>query len=217
MTDRRLIIFDWDGTLVDSVGAIVTSMQRAALAKGLPVADETAVRQIIGLELGEAIASLYPGLSARDRDALKTAYVEAYLSDDRAADDFFPGIPGMLQDLSGQGVMLAVATGKSRRGLDRSIKALGVMEVFCATICADETRGKPDPAMVFELCKRSGVDATRTPVVGDTLHDLEMARRARSPAIAVAWGAHSIEDMLYSHPVAAAYDVQQLRGHLQAV
>jgi phosphoglycolate phosphatase len=214
VADRRLVIFDWDGTLVDSVGLIVSSMQKAALVRGIPEADDHAVRRIIGLELGEAIGVLYPMLGQRDRESVRKAYVDAYLAMDMASHKFFPGIDTLLDNLAADGCRLAIATGKSRRGLDRAISAMGVAERFAASLCADETRGKPDPAMVLELCALAGVDASKTPVVGDTLHDMEMARRAGSPAIAVSWGAHSLDEMLAAYSVQGVEDVEQLSSVL---
>lgn len=214
MNERRLVIFDWDGTLVDSVALIVSSMQQAARVIGIPEADGYAVRRIIGLELGEAIGALYPMLGQRDRESVRKAYVEAYLAMDAASHRFFPGIDALLDTLTAEGVHLAIATGKSRRGLDRAIRAMGVAERFVSSLCADETRGKPDPAMVLELCGRVGADVATTPVVGDTLHDMEMARRAGAPAIAVSWGAHPLDEMLAAHAAQGVETVEQLSSLL---
>jgi phosphoglycolate phosphatase len=214
MAEPRLVIFDWDGTLVDSVGLIVSSMQQAATLVGVPVAEERSVRSIIGLELGEAIASLYPAGDQSQWDALRSAYVDAYLAMDMASHQFFPGMAGLLDELVSQGVQLSVATGKSRRGLDRAMKAMGVSDLFVSTICADETHGKPHPAMVLELCARTGAAVSVTPVVGDTRHDMEMAKRAGAPGVAVSWGAHDLREILVTHDVIPVECIEQLSSVL---
>lgn len=188
-----LFIFDWDGTLIDSKAKITTAMQLAARDLGWEPLVDAAIHNIIGLGLPEAIHRLYPTLSRNDRQRLRDAYSSHFLALDEAQPSvFFPGVASTLSHLKGQGHSLAVATGKSRKGLDRIFGVMGLNGFFHSTRCADETASKPDPLMLNELLVEFGADAQDAVMIGDTEYDLDMARRIGMPRIAVSYGAHDV-------------------------
>lgn len=194
-----LFIFDWDGTLSDSKAKITKAMQLAAQDMGWVPLDDHLIHNIIGLGLPEAIHRLYPHVELPDRQRLRDAYSFHFLSLDEARpSDFFPGVMDTLHRLKADGHTLTIATGKSRKGLDRIFGVLGVSEFFHATRCADETASKPDPLMLEELLGEFGVDAGEAVMIGDTEYDMEMARLIGMPRIAVSYGAHHI-DRLYGY------------------
>lgn len=188
-----LFIFDWDGTLIDSKEKITTAMQLAAEDLGWEPLVDALIHNIIGPGLPEAIHSLYPALSPNDRQLLRDAYSARFLALDEAQPSvFFPRVEETLVHLKRQGHSLAVATGKSRKGLDRIFGVMGLNSFFHSTRCADETASKPNPLMLTELLVEFGADAHDAVMVGDTEYDLEMARRIGMPRIAVSYGAHHI-------------------------
>jgi phosphoglycolate phosphatase len=193
-----LYIFDWDGTLSDSTGTIVTAMQRAAEDLGWQRPERDDVRNIIGLGLPEALRVLYPEIDAATAERLRALYSEHFLAIDQAEPaQFYPRVMDSLEALRQEGHQLAVATGKSRRGLDRVLTRLKLDGYFHASRCADETASKPDPQMLHELLLQFGAQASQAVMVGDTEYDMEMARRAEMPRIAVSYGAHAAERL---HP-----------------
>jgi phosphoglycolate phosphatase len=197
-----LYIFDWDGTLSDSTGTIVTAMQRAAEDLGWQRPERDAVRNIIGLGLPEALQVLYPGASAEAGARLKARYSEHFLAIDQAEPAaFYPHVVESLEVLRAEGHQLAVATGKSRRGLNRVLGRLQLEDYFHASRCADETVSKPDPRMLHELLVHFNVPASEAVMVGDTEYDMDMARRADMPRIAVSYGAHAPERLRPYEPV----------------
>lgn len=200
MTRRYdLIVFDWDGTLVDSTHAIVESIQHAARDAGLPVPDADASRGIIGLELRRAIAELFGAVSAAQIDYLIERYRYHYLVRDHAV-PLFEGVTEALTQLREQGWMLAVATGKTRRGLERAFDNTGTRGHFLASRCADECHSKPHPQMLEELLDELGAAAARALMVGDTGYDLQMARNAGMDSLAVSYGAQPLEALLAHGP-----------------
>ncbi|GGE38937.1 haloacid dehalogenase [Halopseudomonas oceani] len=194
------LIFDWDGTLADSVGHIVRAMQAAAEAVGLNVPSAHAVRGIIGLALPEAAEVLFP----RDRH-LATAVVEAYrdfyLSGEQVPVGLFPGVREALDDWRAQGFQLAVATGKGRKGLARILEQHQMLDYFDATRCADESVSKPDPTMLHQLVGELDTSASRALMVGDSGFDIQMAHNAGMRALAVSYGAQSKEQLLALSPL----------------
>jgi len=186
----RLLVFDWDGTLIDSIGHIVAAMQAAIRDAGLPPRSEREIRDIIGLGIREATARLFPGLDGPElRQALGSAYRRRYYA---GGDDsqLLPGVAGALERLAESGYVLAVATGKSRQGLDRALARTGLGHRFRATRCADEGRSKPHPDMLEHLLGVTGTPAGAALMVGDSEHDLRMARSAGVGAVGVCSGAH---------------------------
>ena len=208
-----LIVFDWDGTLMDSTATITACIQAAAQDLGLPVPDSKSASYVIGLGLQEAMQAVLPGLEAKYYPHMVERYRYHYLSKDKGL-TLFDGVKEMLTDLSQQGYFLAVATGKSRVGLNRALDAVNLLSVFDATRCADETFSKPHPAMLQELTRELGQDLRRTVMIGDTTHDLQMAINAGAAGIAVHYGAHPPEELQVLNPLFAASSVVQLHAWL---
>src|SRR6187431_1621949 len=176
-------------------------MQLAAQDMGWVPLDDHHIHNIIGLGLPEAIHRLYPDVELCDRHLLRDAYATHFLSLDEArSSDFFPGVMDTLGRLKADGHTLTIATGKSRRGLDRIFGVLGIADFFHATRCADETASKPDPLMLEELLREFGADAGEAVMIGDTEYDMEMACRINMPRIAVSYGAHHIERLYRYQP-----------------
>lgn len=196
-----LIVFDWDGTLMDSAAAIVRAILAACRDLGLPEPSEERARYVIGLGLGDALRHAVPDLGAEDYPRMVERYRHHYLASDHEL-TLFPGVPEMMDWLSGQGKMLAVATGKSRVGLDRALSHSGLGAYFHATRCADECFSKPHPAMLEELMDELGVNRDRTLMIGDTTHDLLMAKNAGVAGLAVGFGAHPREALENELPLA---------------
>ncbi|MHB1144764.1 MAG: HAD-IA family hydrolase [Thiobacillus sp.] len=196
-----LLIFDWDGTLMDSAGVIVDSIQRACEDIGLPVPGERASRQIIGLGLTQALQTLLPDLPADDYPRLVERYRHHYLGRDDQI-PLFAGVDSGIRELHASGFQLAVATGKSQHGLSRALEACGLESWFAATRCADQTHSKPHPAMVLELIDELDADPARTLVIGDTSHDLLMASNAGVASLGVTYGAHEAGDLHPHAPLA---------------
>lgn len=208
-----LIVFDWDGTLMDSTSIIVKCIQASAKDLGLPVPPDQAAAHVIGLGLQEAMQSVLPDADAKLHVRMAERYRYHFLSRDHEM-TLFPGVTEMLQDLSQQGYFLAVATGKSRVGLNRSLNALKLLSRFDATRCADETFSKPHPAMLQELTRELGQDMKRTVMIGDTSHDLLMANNAGAAGIAVQYGAHPVDQLDACRPLYSAASVAELHAWL---
>lgn len=215
MTPYKLVVFDWDGTLMDSLSRIVHSMQCAAVDLGIEPHTTEAVHDIIGLALDQAIARLYPALSEAGIQQMHERYAHHYVTGDQSPSPFYDGVPELLQQLHGSGVLLSVATGKSRKGLDRIMQAHQVEPLFHSTRCADETRSKPEPDMLLEILDYHGVGRGDAVMIGDTEFDLEMAARARVDAVGVTWGAHDVGRLLRHNPRACVNTVQELSGWLR--
>lgn len=210
-----LLIFDWDGTLMDSAGVIVDSIQRACEDIGLPAPSERASRQIIGLGLIQALQALLPDLPADAYPQLVERYRHHYLGRD-AEIPLFAGVSQGIGDLHASGFHLAVATGKSRIGLERALAASGLGAWFAATRCADQTHSKPHPAMVLELIAELDADPARTLVIGDTSHDLLMASNAGVASLGVTYGAHEAEDLQPHGPLALIDSFAEVHAWLAA-
>lgn len=209
-----LIVFDWDGTLMDSTATIIKCLQSAARDLDLPVPSVEKASYVIGLGLFDAMQSAMPDVDPKDYPHLAERYRYHYLRQDSEL-VLFDGVTEMLTELSHSGYFLAVATGKSRVGLNRSLNASKLLSLFDATRCADETFSKPNPAMLFELTRELGQDMNRTVMIGDTTHDLLMASNAGADAIAVNYGAHSAEELQELNPVFLANSVTMLHEWLR--
>jgi len=214
LRESELVIFDWDGTLVDSRGVIVATMQAALREVGAPPMPDEEVQQIIGLGLDEAIRTLLPEASDTTCSRLRESYGQRFKSYTAQDMPFFPGAETGLVRLREQGKKLAVATGKSRRGLDRMLGEWGLEDTFLATRCADETCSKPDPRMLEELLRVTGAESGRAVLVGDTAFDMEMAHRLDMPRVAVTYGVHSRERLAPWAPHAWADSFPEVLGHL---
>lgn len=204
-----LLVFDWDGTLMDSAGAIAFSIQAASRDVGLPVPSESEARHIIGLGLNEAIAALFPELPRADYAALVERYRHYYLARDTEI-PLFAGAAETIAALHGAGFLLAVATGKGRRGLDHVFEQTGLGPYFHTSRCADECFSKPHPCMLLEIMDELGVPQAKTLMIGDTSHDLQMASNAGVSSVGVSYGAHPREGLLALSPLVCADNFGEL-------
>lgn len=209
-----LIVFDWDGTLLDSAAAIVTSIQFACRDLGVPEPEPDAARHVIGLGLHEALGRAVPTLDPRRYAELADRYRYHYLARDHEL-ALFEGSARLIEDLHVRGHMLAIATGKSRRGLDRALGHSGLGRWFHGSRCADECHPKPHPDMLLELMEEFGVEAGRTLMIGDTTHDLAMAANAGVTPVAVTFGAHAADLLLGANPACCCGSTAELAEWLR--
>lgn len=209
----QLLVFDWDGTVIDSAALIATSIQRACEDLNLPVPSARDSRYVIGLGLKDSMQHLLPDLAEHDYPPFMERYRHHFLGRDHEA-PLFDGINGLLTDLEQAGHRLAVATGKSRVGLQRSFEQTGMGKRFHATRCADESFPKPNPAMLLEVMDALGIAPDKTLMIGDTSHDLLMAQNAGVAAVAVSYGAHDVDDLRALSPLACVDSVTALRTWL---
>ena len=204
-----LLVFDWDGTLIDSAPAIVACIQAACRDLGLPVPEDARASHVIGLGLKDALSYAIPGLPADDYGRM----VDSYRRHFRARDPeipLFPGAQAMLAGLKARGHTLAIATGKSRAGLTRALDNTALRPLFAASRCADQCASKPAPDMLFELMEELGTDAVNTLMIGDTVHDLQMAAHAGVQAVAVSHGAHPRGELVALAPLACLENIEEL-------
>ncbi len=206
----RLVVFDWDGTLMDSEAKIVASMRAAGEDLGLESLDDRTLRNVIGLGLKEAIEMLYPRAVVDIHRAFADRYRHHFLSADGEGSTFFAGALQLIQDLYRSSMLLGVATGKSRRGLNREMTELDCGEFFHATRCADETFSKPHPLMLLEIMDELDVAPEETVMIGDTEYDLQMAKNAGVKAIGVSYGVHERERLLLHQPLVCVDSIQDL-------
>ena len=209
----RLIAFDWDGTLADSTTMIAQCIQAACQDLGEAVPADDLASHVIGLGLADALQLVAPQLPASRHPELAARYRDHYLAREHDI-VLFAGAAEMLQDLHAAGYLLAVATGKNRRGLDRVLAHTGLSGRFHATRCADEGRPKPYPDMLLHLMDRLAVTPAQTLMVGDTTHDLQVAHAAQVNALAVAYGAHSGAELAQEPSLAILESVAALREWL---
>lgn len=214
MPAYKLAIFDWDGTLMDSIAHIVDSMQQAAVTLSEPVPTVPEVRHIIGLGLPEAIAILFPHANAATREEIRQQYARHFLAHSAARSELFAGAQPLLDQLTQQGYVLAIATGKSRLGLNRVLAQTGLGHYFAITRCADETASKPDPLMLKEILAHTSMAADEAVMIGDTSYDMEMAQAIAMPRIAVSYGVHEADVLRTYQPLAIVDSVYQLHDYL---
>jgi phosphoglycolate phosphatase len=206
-----LIVFDWDGTVMDSTAVIVSAIQSACRDLGFNVPSDAAASHVIGMGLSEALRHAVPDAPENKYEALADRYRYYFLSQDTAI-PLFEGARETIAELHGEGYALAVATGKSRRGLERALQSSGMAEYFHATRTADQTFSKPHPAMLLEIMEELGAEPHRTLMVGDTTHDLQMAVNAHVDAVAVTHGAHPVGELRALNPLALLDDFAALRA-----
>jgi len=210
-----LAVFDWDGTLMDSTHDIVAAICAASRDLGLPVPTPEQARRVIGLPLGAALQQAVPQLTVEQQPQFINRYRQHYLTRDPQL-RLFDGVAPLLDELRARHVQLAVATGKSRAGLNRALAATGLADHFATTRSSDETHGKPNPAMLHEIMDELMVAPEEVIMVGDTTHDLQMANNAHVHSLAVTYGAHEKSDLLACTPQALVPDVAGLRAWLLA-
>ncbi|HEX9449904.1 MAG TPA: HAD-IA family hydrolase [Burkholderiales bacterium] len=209
-----LLVFDWDGTLMDSAAHIASALQSAFRDLGLPVPSTAAARHVIGLGLEDAMMYLNPGLDRARYAEMADRYRVHFLAGDQDV-GLFPAVATGIAALNQNGYLMAVATGKSRRGLDRSLSATGLVPYFHASRCADEGFPKPHPEMLQMIMEMLGTVPDRTLMIGDTTHDLQMAQNAGVAAVAVSYGAHLTEDLKSMNPMGCVGSFEQLMQWLK--
>jgi len=208
----RVIVFDWDGTILDSPAAIAECIQASCGDLGLEVPERSRASHVIGLGMQELMREIAPGLPP----ARYGEFVEAYRRHFRAREPamrLFPGMRELLADLSATS-LLGIATAKNRRGLERALDATGLRPHFRASRCADESTPKPHPAMLHELMQALAAEPGRMLMIGDTSHDLQMAAAAGVDAVAVTYGAHAEDGLRELRPRACVGSVAALRQWL---
>ena len=208
-----LIAFDWDGTLFDSTALIVSCIQGACADLSLPVPDAQRAAYVIGLGLHDALQHAVPGLDKARYPELGKRYRHHYLARQHEL-VLFPGTLAMLQALKARNHWLAVATGKTRAGLDDALQTVQLKGLFDSTRTADETAGKPNPLMLVQLMSELGVPATRTLMIGDTSHDLQLALNAGCASVGVSYGAHAPEALAAFSPLHIAQSTADLQDWL---
>ncbi|PIW61154.1 HAD-IA family hydrolase [Shewanella sp. CG12_big_fil_rev_8_21_14_0_65_47_15] len=231
-----LVIFDWDGTLMDSIGKIIVCIENMARVLTLPIPTESDIRDIIGLSMTEALRVLFPqglnpcaasvyslrphpknAFSQGEEDEylqMRAEFKAQYLHLDTTPTPLFAQAPVLIDDLHNQGYQLAVATGKARAGLERVFEQTGLGRYFVASRCADEVHSKPHPEMISSLLSELNVAPNRALMVGDSLLDLTMAANAGIDSVGVTYGAHSAEKLLRAKPIALIDSPAQLLQYL---
>jgi phosphoglycolate phosphatase len=210
-----LLVFDWDGTLMDSAARIVECVRASAEDLGLNIPDDDSIRNIIGLGLSEAVTTLFPGSDEQRVDDVVERYRYHFLIKNQTPSPLFPGAEELLQELEGRGYMLAIATGKGRAGLDRVLEHTGLGSFFHATRCADETLSKPHPEMLLQIMDELGAEGKETIMIGDTEWDMQMARNAGAERVAVSYGAHAVERLLRHEPLTCLDSIGEFSGWLE--
>ena len=206
----EVIVFDWDGTLMDSQGHIVACLDKALRAVDVEPGPPAELARVIGLGLFEALASLLPGADNATVHTACEAFREEFLSAKPGASTLFPDVETTLRGLREMGFHLAVATGKSRRGLDKNLAETGLDELFAVTRCADETASKPHPQMLEEILVDLDTDPRRAIMIGDTAFDLQMAANAGMSALGVSYGVHPVEELRQHQPLAIMDSVREI-------
>jgi len=208
--DFDLLVFDWDGTLMDSEAHIVECLAHAMEAVELEPLPREQLSQVIGLGLEQAIAGIMPGQGAAVIRRGVEAFRERFLSPQPTPSALFPGVETVLEELAGRGYLMAVATGKSRRGLEKVLRQTGLERHFPVTRCADETRSKPHPQMLEEILTDLDTPPERALVIGDTEFDLLMAANAGTPAVGVSYGVHDEQRLQRAAPLAILDHIAEL-------
>ncbi|GAB4357539.1 MAG: HAD-IA family hydrolase [Gammaproteobacteria bacterium] len=210
----RLLIFDWDGTLMDSEARIVACIRAATEEMGLRTLSNDHMKNVIGLGLAEAIQMLFPGSDDDFGREFVARYRKHFFRAEENPTPLFEGAYATLQSLYEQGYWMAVATGKGRRGLDQALERTGCGDFFLTTRCADEAPSKPHPEMLLAILEELGVDADDTLMIGDTEYDMQMARSAGTHALAVSYGVHELERLLNHQPLGFVDDIRELPAWL---
>jgi len=206
----EVVVFDWDGTLVNSEAHIVSSIEYAARAVGLPMLSYDVIKDIIGLGMREALLVLYPELTDEQILVLRKHYSHFFFSKDIDQTMLFDGVLETLGQLQSSGLKLAVATGKSRNGLDKALEATGLKSYFDIERCADETRSKPDPMMLTQISEHFALPPAKMFLVGDTEYDLEMAARFGMDSVGVSYGVHDVTRLNKHKPL-------RIVGHISEI
>lgn len=207
-----LLIFDWDGTLMDSLDKIVESVKQAALLTDVEIPSSDAIRNIIGLSLDKAMEKLFPEHSKSKQASIIEAYRNQYRQFNASQTPFYPGVKDWLVDLKNKGYLLAVATGKGRNGLNNVLESHGVADLFSVTYCADETASKPHPLMLNKILSDLQVSVEQAIMIGDSSYDLEMANNANMACVGVSYGVHCHHVLSTFQPLAILDDLPSQLG-----
>lgn len=216
MAEQRLIVFDWDGTLLDSTSQIVASARASIAELGLPERDEEEIRNIIGLGFPQLWEILYPKQSPETFREFVKVYRRHFWSDEMQISELYPGARELLDELRAQQVILAIATGKGRKGLDMDLAATQLAAHFRFTCTADDVKPKPQPDMLFHLMAVSGCEPEQSLMIGDTEYDLEMACCAGVPRVGIGHGAHAPERLERWDPLKLVEDLPELHDWLNS-
>jgi phosphoglycolate phosphatase len=211
MKDYKLVIFDWDGTLMDSVDRIVSSMQAAAKVVGLPIPSNNAAKQIIGLSIPEALKALFTGITDEQIEIMRLQYKYQYIEGDTTPTPLFDNALNLLTQLKQENKLLAVATGKGREGLDRVLEVSSTASFFHTTRCAGEMPSKPDPEMINSILVELEVAPHEAIMIGDTSHDLKMAQNAGVDSVGVTYGVHDKQVLEQYSPKAIVNCLNELQ------
>jgi len=211
----KLLVFDWDGTLMDSEARIVDCVRAAVRDLGLDVPEDDRIRNIIGLGLSEAVNTLLPGVDETLNRGIVERYRQHFLVENKTPSRLFEGVRETLVDLEADGYLLAVATGKGRRGLDEALEDTGLGGMFLATRCSDETFSKPHPEMLLQLMDELGVEREDTLMIGDTEYDMQMAINAGTRMLGVSYGVHSADRLARHGPLGVVDSVKQIPALLK--
>ncbi len=206
----KLIIFDWDGTLMDSEARIVSCLRLAIKNLNFEHRSDSSLKDIIGLGLTEAILKLYPEFNDKEITLFIDEYREQFLNKNTTLSTLFEGVTDMLYELKQKGLLLAVATGKSRQGLNRELTEFQMHDFFNSTRCADETLSKPEPLMLTEILSELDITVEQSLMIGDTSYDLEMANNIGMNSIAISHGVHNLERLLAYKPVTNVSCISEL-------
>ncbi|MGD8524714.1 MAG: HAD-IA family hydrolase [Thioalkalispiraceae bacterium] len=206
----KLIVFDWDGTLMDSEARIVGCLRAALQDIDLPDQPDEQLKNVIGLGLKEALQRLHPEGNDREHQQLTDHYRYHFLESSKIPSPMFDGAQTLLEELNRLGFFLAVATGKGRPGLDKVLSESNTGHLFHYTRCADETRSKPHPQMLEEIMDFCGVESHETIMIGDTEYDLQMANHAGAHALAVSYGVHDKQRLLDCAPLDCVDNINEL-------
>lgn len=212
--DAKLIVFDWDGTLMDSAEHIVSCMQNAITELDLEPKTNNEVKNIIGLGLREALLALYPQATELELTSLVDRYREHFFDQNSTPCDLFDGARELIHELDTAGYLLAVATGKGRNGLDKVLNETDLKGYFPITRCADEAHSKPHPQMMLDIIEYYNIDANDALMVGDTEYDLKMANNASAHSVAVTYGVHEKQRLLDCKPLTCLDSVNELHHWL---
>ena len=210
----RLLVFDWDGTLLDSIGSIVACVQSTLEELGEPAAEEERIRASIGLGLRETVEMFRPGCGDELFDRVVEVYRKLWMESFCRTPHLFPEVPALLETLRNHGYRLAIATAKSRGGLSHDLERTGLGRFFHSTRTIDEAPSKPNPQMLLDILAEQGVSPEESLMIGDTVHDLAMAENARVPSVAVLSGCDSRETLEPWRPAACLGSVTELLSWL---
>lgn len=212
--NAKLIVFDWDGTLMDSAAHIVACLQNAITELSLAPKTDDELKNIIGLGLREAFFALYPQADDNELTSLTHRYREHFFDNNATPCELFDGARELIQELDSNDYYLAIATGKGRNGLDKVLKETGMGTYFPITRCADESHSKPHPQMMLDIIDYYGVEANEAIMIGDSEYDLLMANNAKAQSVAVTYGVHEKHRLLNCSPITSVDSIKDLHEWL---